>query len=128
MLGLARDHAVEREQFGVPIASFQAVRHRLADALYAVESADAAVAASWEAPDAYTAAIAKAIAGRSAKTVARHAQQVLAGMGFASEHRFHHYFKRSLMLDQLFGSSAALSEAIGADVLRIGLLPPVRPL
>jgi hypothetical protein len=32
------------------------------------------------------------------------------------------------MLDQLFGSSTALSEAIGADVLRTGLLPPVRPL
>lgn len=128
MLSLARDHAVERVQFGVPIASFQAVRHRLAEALYAVESADAAVAASWEELNSYTAAMAKAIAGRSSKTVARHAQQVLAGMGFTSEHRFHHYLKRALVLDQLFGSSAALSEEIGVDVLRTGSLPPVRPL
>lgn len=128
MLGLARSHAVEREQFGVPIASFQAVRHRLAEALFAVESADGAVSAGWDDSSAYAAAMAKAIAGRSAKTVARHAQQVLAGMGFTSEHQFHRYFKRSLVLDQVFGSSASLSEAIGHEVLRTGQLPPVRPL
>lgn len=128
MLELARNHAVERIQFGVPIASFQAVRHRLADALFAVESADGAVTASWEDPNSYTAAMAKAIAGRTSKTVARHAQQVLAGMGFTSEHAFHHYFKRSLVLDQLFGSGAVLSEELGAEVLRSGTLPPVRPL
>src|SRR5207248_4249664 len=45
MLQLARDHAVERIQFGRPIGSFQAVRHRLADGLVAIEGADAAVAA-----------------------------------------------------------------------------------
>jgi alkylation response protein AidB-like acyl-CoA dehydrogenase len=128
MLRLARGHAVEREQFGVPIASFQAVRHRLAEALVAVEAAAGAVAASWEEPTPYTAAMAKSIAGRSARTVARHAQQVLAGMGFTSDHAFHRYFRRSLVLDHLFGSSASLSERIGAEVLRTGVLPPVRPL
>ncbi len=43
MLDLACEHAVERVQFGRPIARFQAVRHRLADALVAVESLDAAL-------------------------------------------------------------------------------------
>jgi alkylation response protein AidB-like acyl-CoA dehydrogenase len=78
MLDLARAHAMERVQFGRPIARFQAVRHRLADALVAVESLDAALTAAREDPSADTAALAKAIAGRTARTVAAHCQQVIA--------------------------------------------------
>ena len=52
MLGLARTHALERVQFGRPIARFQAVRHRLADALVAVEALEAALAAAREEPNA----------------------------------------------------------------------------
>ncbi len=44
MLDLAREHAVERVQFGRPIAAFQAVRHRLAESFVAIEAADAALA------------------------------------------------------------------------------------
>ena len=44
MLALARTHAIERVQFGRPIARFQAVRHRLADALVAVEALEASLA------------------------------------------------------------------------------------
>jgi len=78
MLELARRHALERIQFGRPIASFQAVRHRLAESLVALEAADALLAAAWETPgpDAALAAMAKALAGRSARTVARHCQQL----------------------------------------------------
>ena len=83
MLDLARAHALERVQFGRPIARFQAVRHRLADALVAVEALDAALGAAWDEPNPMTAALAKAIAGRTARTVATHCQQVLAG------HRLH---------------------------------------
>src|SRR3954453_20027656 len=68
MLQLARDHAVQRIQFGRPIASFQAVRHRLADALVMVEAAEAAVTAAWADPSPLAAALAKAIAGRAART------------------------------------------------------------
>ena len=68
-------------QFGRPIARFQAVRHRLADALVAVEALEAALAAAREQPSPETAALAKALAGRSVHTVARHCQQVLAGIG-----------------------------------------------
>lgn len=46
MLQLAREHAVGRVQFDRPISGFQAVRHRLADALVAIASAEAAVAAA----------------------------------------------------------------------------------
>ena len=52
-----------------------------------------------------TAAMAKAIAGRSARTAARHCQQVLAGIGFTTEHALHRYVRRVLVLDELFGSA-----------------------
>ena len=41
MLSLARQHALDRSQFGRPVASFQAIRHRLAETLVAIESAEA---------------------------------------------------------------------------------------
>ncbi|HTR69424.1 MAG TPA: acyl-CoA dehydrogenase family protein [Mycobacteriales bacterium] len=123
MLDLARDHAVGRIQFGRPIGSFQAVRHRLADCLLAVESAQAACDAGWATPTRFTAGMAKVIAGRAGRTVARHAQQVLAGMGFTSEHAFHRYLKRALVLDALFGSADALSTEIATEVLATGRLP-----
>lgn len=127
-LDLARRHALDRVQFGKPIAAFQAIRHRLADSLVATASADAAVAAGWEEPTPYTAAMAKAIAGRSARTVARHAQQVLAGIGFTSEHPFHRYLRRVIVLDQLLGSAAELSEQMGAEAIRGRGVPAMLPL
>ena len=93
MLRLARDHAVERVQFDRPIAGFQAVRHRLAESLVAIEAADAAADAAWQDGTPLAAALAKAIAGRSARTVARHSQQVLAGIGFTMEHSLHRYVR-----------------------------------
>jgi hypothetical protein len=128
MLGLARDHAIERVQFGRPISSFQAVRHRLADSLVAIESADAAISAAWESRSALEASMAKAIAGNAAWTVARHSQQVLAGIGFTAEHAFHHFFRRALVLDQVFGSARALTAELGEDLLRDRRLPAMLPL
>ena len=46
-LALAREHALERIQFGQPIARFQAVRHRLAETLVAIETATAVLDAAW---------------------------------------------------------------------------------
>ena len=128
MLELARVHALERIQFDVPIASFQAVRHRLAEALVAIEAADGAVAASWEDGTPFAASIAKAIAGRSARTVARHSQQVLAGIGFTAEHPFHRYFRRTRVLDHLLGDSRTLTRELGEYLLSARTLPPVLPL
>ena len=102
-----RRHALDRIQFDVPIASFQAVRHRLADAYVAIESAAAVADAVWEQPGPLTAAAAKAIAGRSARLVAKHCQQVLAGIGFTAEHPFHRYLRRARLLDGLLGDSRA---------------------
>ena len=128
MLQLAGDHAVERIQFGRPISSFQAVRHRLADSLVAVESADAALGAAWDEGTPMAASIAKAVAGRSARLVARHCQQVLAGIGFTTEHPLHLYVKRTYVLDRLLGDSRSLTQELGTHLLATKQLPAILPL
>ena len=128
MLELARVHALERLQFGRPIASFQAVRHRLAESLVAIEAAAALLAAAWDEPDPVIAAMAKAVAGRSTRTVARHCQQVLAGIGFTTEHTFHRYFRRIVVLDQLLGAGNELTRRLGGDTLVAGTVPATFPL
>jgi hypothetical protein len=105
MLDQARTHAMERVQFGRPIAKFQAVRHRLAEALVAIEALDSTLTAAWDEPGSMTAALAKAAGGRAARTVGTHCQQVLAGIGFTTDHPFHRFLKRSLALEGLFGST-----------------------
>jgi hypothetical protein len=124
MLELARQHATERVQFGRPIAMFQAVRHRLADSLIAIEAADSLLAGAWERPSPVLAAMAKGMAGRGARTAAKHCQQVLAGIGFTAEHPFHHFYKRVVVLDQLLGAGTVLTRQVGTDVLATGTLPP----
>jgi len=128
MLDLAREHAVGRVQFGQPIAMFQAVRHRLAESLVAIEAAEAALEAAWLDGGSVSAGMAKAVAGRGARTTARHCQQVLAGIGFTTEHPFHRYVKRVLVLDQLLGSAHALTHDLGAHIITTNELPPLVPL
>jgi alkylation response protein AidB-like acyl-CoA dehydrogenase len=128
MLALAREHALAREQFGQPIARFQAVRHRLAEALVAIETAEAMLEAAWLDGTPVTAAMAKSLAGRGARTVARHCQQVLAGIGFTTEHDLHRFVRRTLVLDQLLGSARSLTKALGDDLIATRTLPPLLPL
>jgi alkylation response protein AidB-like acyl-CoA dehydrogenase len=123
MLELARTHALERVQFGRPIARFQAVRHRLADALVALEALQAALAAAREEPSPDTAALAKAVAGRTAHGVSAHCQQVLAGIGFTTEHPFHRFSKRVLALEGLFGSADAIALDVGRRLLATRRVP-----
>lgn len=116
MLSLARQHALDRVQFGRPIASFQAIRHRLAETLVAIEGAEATLQATDES-DEFACLLAKAGAGQAALTAARHCQQVLGGIGFTAEHQLHRHVKRALMLDGLLGSSRELTRAAG-EILR----------
>jgi alkylation response protein AidB-like acyl-CoA dehydrogenase len=125
MLELAREHALERIQFGRPIGSFQAVRHRLADSLVAIEAADGAAGAAWEEGSPLAAAMAKALAGRGARTVARHCQQVLAGIGFTTEHPLQRYVRRVLVLDRLLGDARSLTTQLGQDLLDSRHLPKI---
>ncbi|WP_237421798.1 acyl-CoA dehydrogenase family protein [Gordonia sp. SID5947] len=113
MLDLARTHALDRTQFGRPIASFQAVRHRLAETLVAIEGAEATLRV---ARDDFGALLAKAAAGRAATVTSRHAQQVLGGIGFTAEHPFHRHARRVIMLDSMLGSSRELTREAGAHI------------
>jgi hypothetical protein len=128
MVELARRHALEREQFDRPIAAFQAVRHRLADTLVAMEGARALLGAAWEERTPRAAAMAKAMAGQAARTAARHCQQVLAGMGFTTEHPLHRHVRRVLVLDELLGSSRTLTRSLGRELIDSRTLPEPLPL
>jgi alkylation response protein AidB-like acyl-CoA dehydrogenase len=123
MLELARAHALDRVQFGRPVARFQAVRHRLAEALVAVEALDATLNAAADEPGPQTAALAKIVAGRTARTVGAHCQQVLAGVGFTTEHPFHRYLKRTMLLDGLLGAADDIAVAIGRELLAAKSVP-----
>ncbi len=123
MLTLARQHALDRVQFGRPIAAFQAVRHRLAETLVAIEGAEATLSLPGvDNPD-LTALLAKAAAGKAALTAARHCQQVLGGIGFTAEHDLHLHVKRVLVLDGLLGSSRELTRKAGAGLRARGSAP-----
>jgi hypothetical protein len=128
MLEMARLHALGRIQFDRPISDFQAVRHRLAETLVAIEAADSILEAAWRDQSADTAAMAKALAGRGAHTAARHCQQVLAGIGFTTEHDFHHYVGRVFVLNQLFGAARSLTKDLGVHLLESRQLMALPPL
>lgn len=123
MLSLARQHALDRKQFGKPIASFQAIRHRLAETLVAIEGAEATLSCAADQPDELASLLAKAAAGQAALTAARHCQQVLGGIGFTDEHELHRHIKRALVLDGLLGSTRELTREAGALLRARGSAP-----
>ncbi|MFF1480213.1 acyl-CoA dehydrogenase family protein [Streptomyces sp. NPDC058301] len=91
----------EREQFGRPIGSFQAVKHRLADRYVQVQAArSAAYYAAWD-PDAGGLALAQAL--EALRSTAAEAIQLHGGIGFTWEHEAHLYFKRAASDELLFG-------------------------
>ncbi len=128
MLALARQHALDRVQFGRHIGSFQAIRHRLAETLVAIEGAEATLHTASAEPDELASLLAKAAAGQAALTTARHCQQVLGGIGFTAEHQLHRHIKRSLILDGLLGSTRELTREAGATLRAKGFAPRLAQL
>jgi hypothetical protein len=128
MLSLARQHALDRSQFGRPVASFQAIRHRLAETLVAIEGAEATLVAAAAEPDDLSFLLAKAAAGQAALTGARHCQQVLGGIGFTAEHELHRHVKRALVLDAVLGSSRELTREAGKALRARGFAPRLTQL
>ena len=118
MLDLARRTPSSACSSAARSRSFQAVRHRLADALVAIEALDAALPRPPRTRDAADRRAREGVAGRTARTVATHCQQVLAGIGFTTDHPFHRYLKRTIVLDGLFGSADDIALDIGRAVLR----------
>jgi alkylation response protein AidB-like acyl-CoA dehydrogenase len=94
-------YAKERYQFGVPIGSFQAIQHKLADVSLAVQRAQSAVqyaamALDAEDPDRHRAVhTAKAAAGGAATTAAKESVQIHGGIGFTWEHDLHLFVRRA---------------------------------
>ena len=119
-------YLMARKQFGRPIGSFQALKHRAADRAVAVSSAHAtARAAVWTAASdpAALAALAPLAALHCTRTfvqVAGEMIQLHGGIGFTWEHEAHLYFKRAKSTQLLLGPVSALRAEIG---LAAGLLP-----
>ncbi len=110
ILDITLEHAREREQFGVKIGSFQAIKHRMADTFIDLEAARASVrvASMALAEDdprrALATSSAMAMAGDAAQRIAREGIQILGGIGFTWEHDMHLYVKRALGSSVLLGS------------------------
>lgn len=145
LLGLAREmrdiairHVTTREQFGQPVATFQTVRHRLAECHVDIAAAEAVLAlvlsgdgggSGVRDEDALVwAYAAKAAAGRAYETAARHAIQVCGAMGLTWEHPLHRYVRRGMALNALLGDVHELTERIGLCIVAGAELPTFEPL
>ena len=123
-LDMAVGYAMTRHQFGRPIGSFQAIKHRCADLLLEVESLRSAVAyaaaavAENSAEVPVVAALAKAYASDVYFHVAAENIQIHGGIGFTWEHDAHLYFKRAKSSELLLGDASYHREHLAE---RIGL-------
>jgi len=118
-------HALDRSQFGRPIAKFQAIQHNLATLAGEVAAASAAADGAAEAcsgPEIGLAevAIAKVRGGEAAGTGAAIAHQVHGAMGFTYEHSLHHATRRLWAWREEFGNEAVWAQRLGRMVARHG--------
>jgi hypothetical protein len=125
LLDLAVDHVQSRVQFGVPIGTFQAVQHRLADVHVHIEAARAVAGTAWTGgrPVHATAALS---AARTATTVAtQHCHQVLGAMGCTWEHAAHRSIRRGIALHTLLDPRRelrALARSVAVSTDRVEVL------
>jgi alkylation response protein AidB-like acyl-CoA dehydrogenase len=118
MLGMAVEYSKQRRQFGVPIGSFQAVKHAAATIEVGIEAARSAVylaAASVAAGDPQAPLHAAAVKAQVTAEGARAADSALTmhgAIGYTWEHDLHLFFKRARLDEKLFGSPAVWNERI----------------
>ncbi len=132
MLDVAVQYAKDRLQFGRPIGSFQAVKHRLADMMVDLEHArSTAYHAVWALTDgsddpALATSIAQATCSAAFSRIAADAIQTLGGIGFTWEHQAHLYFKRATTDAALLGSAEQHRSRVAELVLDMasGEKPP----
>ena len=123
-LDMAVDYAKVRIQFGRPIGSFQAIKHKCADMLLEVESAkSAAYYAGWAAAEdneerPVVASLAKAYCSEAYFHAAAENIQIHGGIGFTWEHDAHLYFKRAKSSELLLGDATYHRELLAQ---RIGI-------
>jgi len=112
------DYTKTRQQFGVPIASFQALQHRMANMFMAYEqSYSLLLAATLKSQDKHADAAQavhalKAQIGISGRLIAQEAIQLHGGMGMTDELAIGHYAKRLLAIDASFGNADAHLQAM----------------
>ncbi|MEY2449198.1 MAG: hypothetical protein QOH79_2674, partial [Acidimicrobiaceae bacterium] len=120
------EYAKQRVQFDVPIGSFQAIQHKLANMSLAVERAVsatyyAAMAIDADDPDRHRAAhVAKAAAGRAATLCAKDGIQIHGGIGYTWEHDLHLYIRRAYGSEHLLGTSGWHHDRLAALLLDPG--------
>jgi alkylation response protein AidB-like acyl-CoA dehydrogenase len=113
-------YAKERKQFDVPIGSFQAIQHKLADMSLALERATAAVhyaAMTIDGDDSQRTRachVAKAAAGEAARRILKDGIQIHGGIGYTWEHDLHLYLRRATADEYLFGSTGWHLDRIAA--------------
>lgn len=125
-LEMANEYAKQREQFGRPIGSFQAVKHLLAEMFVVTDVARSAVWAAACALDGASdddpgraASVAKTMGGEAALFCGKTGIQVHGGMGFTWEVHAQRCWKRAVVLDASFGDSAHHAGRV-ADLLGAG--------
>jgi acyl-CoA dehydrogenase len=123
LLDMSVGYARTRLQFGRPIGSFQAVKHRCADMLVDVEHARSATYHAAWAHDTgiddprIAADLATVVTAEAYLRVAKSAVQVHGGIGFTWEHPIHLYYKRAVSDAALLGGRAAAADRLAAAVL-----------
>jgi alkylation response protein AidB-like acyl-CoA dehydrogenase len=114
LLAITVDYLRVRQQFGVAIGNFQALQHRAADMLVAIEQARSMTiyaVSMLETPAkqrGVAVAAAKALVNRAARFVGSEAIQLHGGMGLAAEYPAGRYFQRLTVLETLFGDTGHL--------------------
>lgn len=123
LLDTTVEYVAERRQFGVPIGSQQAIKHKLADVRVALEFARplayrAAYSLSHDDPDAAVhVSMAKARAGDAAMLATRHALQCHGAIGYSFEHDLHLWMKRAWALVASWGDRAWHRERVARAIL-----------
>jgi alkylation response protein AidB-like acyl-CoA dehydrogenase len=116
------EYVGQREQFGVVVGSFQAVKHTAADMLVEIETARSAVYyAAWalgsgDAAAPVAVSMAKAYAAPAAASVADKALALHGAVGFTWEHDLHLFLKRTHTARALFGAAGAHCERVAATL------------
>jgi alkylation response protein AidB-like acyl-CoA dehydrogenase len=116
-LDLTVAYTKERVQFGRPIGSFQALKHRMADLYVKVQSARAVVNDAVAAPSPTSAALARVCATEAFNAVAGEAIQMHGGIAITWEHDIQLYFKRAHGSGQLLGPPREHLRRLEAEVL-----------
>jgi len=115
---IALQYVKDREQFGVKVGSFQAVKHKFADLFMAIQAAEATVyfaAAALAERDGRAplgSAMAKIMAGECARRCCQEGIQSLGGIGYTWEHDMHLYVKRAMSDRMIFGTEQAHRDRI----------------